>query len=760
MDEKKLLDNLTQIVKQLQEIANTMGVSTGVDSTGGKKGKKKEAEKALNKKEEKKAEETIDIYNKKLNIIPFFDSVKKSLENLELKLDLIYNKVPIEFYNSVKKSLEDIAITVGLMYHNIPVEYYKDSLLYLDGMYITLSNIKNNLNRQNKKTNDILTNILDNSRISQTNEKYLNENIEKLIGINQSMYDSSEEQRKKKKTGITMDKFKNVLGLLGLGAGLYLIIQALTSAGDINVGQVLKVLGVMTVIVGIFIFISKVGSSIKNAAIGFAILSATILFLVLPLLKEMNTLPWGMLLISVIKMGIVMTACIGIMYLMKKITAGDALKSSLGLGVLILVVGSLVIPFLEYLTKIDIDQMFKSLIKFGIILFPLLGIMHVMAQIKASDVIKSSLGLLAMIGLLGFVVIPFLEYLATLSYEPMLKGLLYTGIAILGLSGIALLMGKMINMGLKDILIGGLVVLGFTFLMGFLADQLAKFANKPWADILIGLGIATLALIAFGAVIVGIGLLVANPIVAPLILAGGAAVLGLIILMSGLAESLIKFNQVNASQLEQVGISLKTLSVGLIALLGGTIAGAASGVISGLSSLFGIDPVSQIKKFEKIDSEKIYKLGIGLKFMGEGLKTLSSGEIKLKDITNEILMMTRPLIEFSGALDSFTNAYSKFDKVAMNSDLTKIYKMKVENDNSIQKAIMDLNQQELAVQQAQLDQLRQNGEFLRRIAEGGMSQNVVSNGMTQPQGENISSPSFKTKDNYFNNLKLTSMSMQ
>ena len=35
-----------------------MGVSTGVDNTGGKKGKKKEAEKALNTKEQKKAEET------------------------------------------------------------------------------------------------------------------------------------------------------------------------------------------------------------------------------------------------------------------------------------------------------------------------------------------------------------------------------------------------------------------------------------------------------------------------------------------------------------------------------------------------------------------------------------------------------------------------------------------------------------------------------------------------------------------------------
>lgn len=781
MDEKKLLDNLTQIVKQLQEIANTMGVSVGVDSTGGKKGKRKAVDKALNQKEEKKAEETIDIYNKKLNIIPFFDSVKKNLEDIGIKLNLLNNFIP--FFDSVNKNLEEVAgklnlfnniglifdsiqksfenlgIKLDLLQNVVPVEYYRDSLMYLDESFITLTNIKNIINKQNKKINDFFVDILYHFNNSINNEKIINESIDKLVGINQTMYDSYQEDKKKKKAGITMEKFKNVLGLLGLGAGLYLIIQALTSAGEINVSQILKVLGVMAVIVGLFMLLDKVGGSIKNAAIGFAIISATILFLIIPLMKQLNILPWGMIISSVLKMSLVIAACIGLMYMMNKITAGEAIKSSLGLGVLILVVGTLVIPFLEYMTKVDIDKMAESLLKFVIIISPFIVIMHFMGKIKAGDVLKSSLGILAMIGLLGFVVIPFLEYLTTLSYMPMLNGLLYTALAILGLSGIAYLMGKLINMGLKEILIGGAVVLGFTLLMGFLADQLQKFASKPWADILIGLGIASLALVAFGAVVAGIGFLVANPIIAPLIIAGGVAVFGLILLMSGLAESLTKFNSVDPDKISSVGIALKSLSVGLIALLGGSVAGAATGIISGLSSLFGLDPVSQIKKFERIDSEKIYKIGLGLKFMGEGLKTLSSGEIKLKGIVNEILMMTNPLLEFSTALNQFSQAYSNFDKVAMNSDLTKIYKMKVENDNSIQKAIMDLNQQELAVQQAQLEQLRLNGEFLRRIAEGGMGQNVTATGMMQPQTDNISSPSFKTKDNYFTNLKLTSMSM-
>jgi hypothetical protein len=732
VDEKKLVDTLTQIVKQLQEIANTMGVSTGVDNTGGKKGKKKQEEKALNTKEQKKAEETAEIYNKKLNIIPFFDTVKQNLE--------------------------DIGIKLGLLNNLIPVEYYRDSLMYMDGMYIFLSSIKNSISRQNKKTNDFFIDLLFNFRNSQINQKVINENLDKIVGINQKLYDSSEEERKKKKAGVTMDKFKNILGLLGLGAGLYLIIQALTSAGDINISQILKVLGVMVVIVGLFIFISKVGSNIQNAAIAFAIISATVLFLVLPLMDKINKLSWDTILQSVLKMGLVMVACVGIMFLMGKVKAGEAIKASLGLGILILGIQFLVIPFLEHLTKIDMEMMKTSLLKFGGLILPLIGIMFLMGKVKAGEAIKASLGIVIMIGLLGLIVIPFFEYLATLSFEPMLMGLLYTGLAVLGLSGIAFLMGKLIGMGLKDILIGAVVVLGFTFLMGFLVDQLTKFADKPWKEILIGLGLATLAITAFGLVVAGIGALVTNPVVAPIVAAGGVTVLALIALMSGLAKSLVEFKDVDAAQLEAVGKALLPLSAGLLALLGGSIGGAVSGIVNGLTGLFKIDPVSQIKKFETIDSEKIYKLGMGLKFMGEGLKTLSSGEIKLKDVVGEILLLTKPLIEFSGALNQFSEAYSKFDKVAMNSDLTKIYKMKVENDNTIQKAIMDLNQQELAVQQAQLEQLKLNGEFLKRIAEGGMGQNIISNNM-QPQGDNISAPSFKTKDNYFTNLKLSTMSV-
>ena len=89
--------------------------------------------------------------------------------------------------------------------------------------------------------------------------------------------------------------------------------------------------------------------------------------------------------------------------------------------------------------------------------------------------------------------------------------------------------------------------------------------------------------------------------------------------MDKLADSLVKYNNVNGDSLSTVGKGLKDLGIGLIALLGGSVAGVGASIVNGLSSLFGLDPVSQIQKFEKVDSEKIYKLGLGLKFMGEGL---------------------------------------------------------------------------------------------------------------------------------------------
>jgi hypothetical protein len=112
---------------------------------------------------------------------------------------------------------------------------------------------------------------------------------------------------------------------------------------------------------------------------------------------------------------------------------------------------------------------------------------------------------------------------------------------------------------------------------------------------------------------------------------------------------------------------------------------------------------------------------------------------------------TKTIENSQGIID----AYKELDKVKMEAEMNQMYKMNVQNDSGIQKAILEINQQELAVQQAQLDQLRANGDLLRQIVQkGGMGGNNT-NISSSPNSTTISSPSFNTKDNYMSNLKLT-----
>ena len=118
--------------------------------------------------------------------------------------------------------------------------------------------------------------------------------------------------------------------------------------------------------------------------------------------------------------------------------------------------------------------------------------------------------------------------------------------------------------------------------------------------------------------------------------------------------------------------------------------------------------------------------------------------------------MTKPLSDFSVSLNAFSDAYNKLDKVKMESE----YTMKVEKDDSVQVAIKALNEQELAVQQAQLAQLQQNGEYLKQIVQKVGSSGKSSPMMGNNPQESISGPTFETKNKYMDNLRLATMSFE
>lgn len=580
------------------------------------------------------------------------------------------------------------------------------------------------------------------------------------FGISKLVHLTEDSKKPKKKEDGGMASFKNLAGLAIIGIGLFLIINALANAGKIDIMKTIKVLGVLALLIGIFILVGKMGSGLKNAAIGFGILSATIAFLVIPLIEKLEKMKFSVLLEGLAKFALVVGVCIGLMILMKKIKKSDVIVATAGLAILGLIVGFLLIPLFQRLAEISWEVILDGLSKFTLIVGVCIGLMWLMGTIKKGNVIVATAAMVVLVFLIGYLA-DQLEKYAYKPWDAITEGLKIAGIAF----GAFFAMFALIAVGTKLIGKAGMAVTGvimfeLVYLVGYLADQLEKYANKPWDSIIEGLKIAG---IAFGTLVTITGILaVAMAAGGPIGLIAGAVaggvVLALAYALGVIADSLTKYQTINGDSLIQVAKGMVAIAGGLALMLVGTGAGIAGGIANGLAGLIGVDPVSYLKKFEKLDAEKMLTLGTGMKFLAEGLRSLSQG-IELKDITTDIANMTAPLVQFSSALVAFASAYKELDKVKMEAEMNQMYKMNVQNDSGIQKAILEINQQELAVQQAQLDQLRANGDLLRQIVQKGGTGGNGMNITPPPNSTTISSPSFNTKDNYMSNLKLTNMTI-
>jgi hypothetical protein len=646
----------------------------------------------------------------------------------------------------------------------------------------------------------------------------------KLVGLTQESADSKSKKKKEEGGKGIGSILGGIAGLALLGVGIFLIVQALVESAKVNPIEVVKVLLVVGSFVALFLLVGMAGSRLKNAALGFAILSATILFLVIPTLKVLGSMDWALLLNSVLKFGVIALACIVILKLLSMVSPSNVIKSLGGLALFVLTIGFVIIPLLNVLNDVNWDKIKDGLLKFGVIslvcigilklmsmmsgddvlksvaglallsitivfvILPLLntlvntkfeeiieglfkfgvialvciGLMKLMSMIPASDVLKSVGGILLFTLVIGFVVLPVLKTVSQEPFEQMLKALGFLGLIMVGIGLVIRLTGEILTRGggMVAAIAGLVAVLAISFLMGYLSEQLNKFASLNWSAIGSSLALALVALGTFGAAVVGIGALVLNPIVAPLLIAGAVAVAGLSLLMGLIAEALNKFSTVNADQIQKVGIGLLALGPGLVAFLAGMVGGVGAGVVSKLSGIFGLNPADQIKKFEQIDADKIHKLGSGLLFMGQGLKALSS-DINLEGITNQIIKMTAPLVSFSNGLVSFTEAYKNLDTAIKGSEINRIYQMKLEADTGIQKALVDLNQKEVEILSAQLDELKRNGEYLKIIASSsGTKGGGIALSENNFDKSSASISNFSTKNSYMNHLKLTTSSLE
>ena len=743
MDEKKLLKSLSDITAQLKSIAAGLGVSTGVKKGGVSKGGSLSKEEVSKHKESLKI--TVEEYQKTLGL-NFKDkaNVDKIADRFRV---ILQNSTTIKLITGIRDNLKE----------------FKDKWIKTLTKVDTV-NKKNSVDFiKNLGWDDFKTEILWNIREEENQRNFVVDAWEQTNSLLGKLVDVSTRSKKEKKEGgDIMSKLKNVAGLALLGGGMYLIIQALVNSGDIDLVKTLKVLGVVSSFLVLFWLVGEKMSKLKTASIGFAILAATISLLIIPTIEKLAKMPWGIYIEGIIKFGILMVGVIGILKLMDKVKGSDVIKSTLGFGILSVFVGFILIPMLETISDMNYGKILMGLINMGLVIGGLILITKLMKNVDGSEVIKSTIGISVLSVFVGFILIPMLETISDMNYGKILMGLLNFGLVIGGLSLIVKMMSKLMSgAAIKDMLIGMVTMLGLSFLMGYLAENLNKFASFDWKTIYTNLGLAVLAIGLFGAVVVGIGFLVANPVVAPLLAVGAVAVMGLSFLMGMIADAAAKFQDVDGANLIEVGKGLSMLGVGLASFLVGMAGGVAAGVVGKLAGIFGLNPADQIKKFENIDSAKIFELGLGLKYMGESLKMLSSG-IDLRGITNQLLELTTPLINFTFSLEKFNKAFSDLDKTISKSEITNVYKLKVENENNIQKSILELNQQELEIQKAQLEELRANNGLLQIIADNirnsGASYSPTALNNQNKGKESISTANFSTKNNYLNHMKLTSMS--
>jgi hypothetical protein len=358
--------------------------------------------------------------------------------------------------------------------------------------------------------------------------------------------------------------------------------------------------------------------------------------------------------------------------------------------------------------------------------------------------------------LFRFALFPMLDDIARRDFVTILKGLTLMGLSIIGLTKVLQIASNMIKNNAVELVAGGATILALSFVLSYMADSLQKFADpKKWMLASVGLIAASAAMTLFGGLVALVGVIALEA--APFLAGGAAVLIGLSFVMGFVANGLKKFQDIDAGQITKVGGAMVILSAGLLAFLGGSIAGAASGILNGLFSFFGLDPASQIKKFEKLDADKLEKVGLSLLNISKGLKELSSG-IDLKNITDQVIGLIKPFESFTGALDKFSGAYEKLNKVKLQVG----YNFNIDNNTGIQEAIKELHQQELKIQQAQLSQLQENGNYLRIISEKihGDSRGNSFYGDLSKNEEKLYTPNFSTKENYINNMKLTTMSFQ
>ena len=253
--------------------------------------------------------------------------------------------------------------------------------------------------------------------------------------------------------------------------------------------------------------------------------------------------------------------------------------------------------------------------KAGVALLGLAGIAYLLGK-SNTQMIKGAAAIFILSGAL-YAAGEALQNFNGIDWETMAKG----GVALLGLAGIATLLG---GAG-PAMLIGAASILVLGGALWVTGDALEKFANISWEDI--GKGMVAM---------LGIGVLgAAAGAAAPLLLAGGAAlgVLGAALWVIGeamqavgkgfseMTTGLEKLGKLDGNNLLQVGAGIAAIGAGMAVFAAGNVAAGISNLVTGfLSAVSGQKtPIDQIMMMGD-KGQLINQAGTGVTNIARGLE--------------------------------------------------------------------------------------------------------------------------------------------
>ncbi len=465
------------------------------------------------------------------------------------------------------------------------------------------------------------------------------------------------------------------------------IIPAIQALAKINFLDFLFALGYLAIIMASIGGLIKVANKflddkdLMKLMKSFGLFSLIISFLIIPTLLFLSELSFGTILNGLIKFLIIGTTVGLIVSLISKsVKQGDLIKMVASFGLFSLVIAFIIIPLMEKISAMPIATYLSGLLKLSVLMITFSFVLKLVSKQMPSpiDLLKIFVSL-AVAGLLvKFILIPMFDSLNELNKTPYLKSTLMFMLVIGILIGALILVAKA---PLMEILKGMLVLIALSFTIGYLADNLMKLAKLEWGAIMNGLAVASVAILAFGLFVAGVGFLVT--FAAPFLAIGLVTILALSLVVGVLADSfmkftkvnwkkaennmqaaasavtalvglvlvlgvmftlflpfmlvgilainsigyiievlslqLVKFNKIDGKKLREVGIGLKELGVGLISFTVGMVAALAGAAIATLGEFFGLDVVSHIRKFEDLDSSAIESVGNSLEILGSGL---------------------------------------------------------------------------------------------------------------------------------------------